>query len=87
MERWLSTPWASPREATYTYNFSGISSTTRSTWNTNNPSVKGTQIVRDAPVNYLQIYDADFIYASGWAADEQLMSTPATRGDRRPGAR
>jgi hypothetical protein len=42
----------------------------------------GSAIVANAPINYLQIYDDDFLYAAGLSgcSDAQLMSQPPPKG-------
>jgi hypothetical protein len=50
-------------------------------------AMNGTQPVIDAPINYLQIYDDDIIYAGGLQGCEwlPLMSKPAKPGGPPPG--
>ncbi len=47
----------------------------------------GSETVVDAPLNYLQIWDADILYARGWqpCTWQQLMTAPAKPGGPPPG--
>lgn len=49
-------------------------------------AMNGSQIVVNAPINYLQIWDTDILYAAGWrnCTWSQLTTAPATPGGPPP---